>query len=70
MVHPVTIKVFSKNDYLVSLVRKKNLQSWFGLVGFNCIIAIVGYLIPNPLYKYILNIRGLAWLGLMAYQPL
>ena len=29
---------------------------WFGLVGFYGISTIVGYLIPNPLYTYILNI--------------
>ena len=28
----------------------------FGLVGFYGISIIVGYLIPNPLYAYILNI--------------
>ena len=31
---------------------------------------IVGYLMPNPLYTYILNIYDLVWLGFMAYQPL
>ena len=30
----------------------------------------VGYLKPNPLYTYILNIYDLVWLGFMAYQPL
>ena len=29
---------------------------WFGWVGFYGISIIVGYLMPNPLYKYILNI--------------
>ena len=29
---------------------------WFGLVGFYGISTIVGYLMPNPLYTYILNI--------------
>ena len=28
---------------------------WFGLVGFDGISTIVGYLMPNPLYTYILN---------------
>ena len=28
---------------------------WFGLVGFYGISTIVGYLMPNPLYTYILN---------------
>ena len=38
----------------------------FGLVGFYGISTIVGYLMPNPLYTYILNIYDL---GFMAYQP-
>ena len=43
---------------------------WFGLVWFYGISTIVGYLMPNPLYTYILNIYDLVWLGFMAYQPL
>ena len=43
---------------------------WFGLVGFYGISTIVGYLMPNPLYTYILNMYDLVWLGFMAYQPL
>ena len=43
---------------------------WFGSVGFYGISTIVGYLMPNPLYTYILNILDLVWLGFMAYQPL
>ena len=31
----------------------------FGLVWFDGISTIVGYLMPNPLYTYILNIDGL-----------
>ena len=42
----------------------------YGLVGFYGISTIVGYLMPNPLYTYILNIYDLGWLGFMAYQPL
>ena len=41
---------------------------WFGLVGFYGISTIVGYLMLNPLYTYILNING--WLGFIAHQPL
>ena len=41
-----------------------------GLVGFYGISTIVGYLIPNPFYTYILNIYDLVWLGFMTYQPL
>ena len=29
---------------------------WFGMVVFYGISTIVGYLMPNPLYTYILNI--------------
>ena len=29
---------------------------WFGLVGFYGISTLVDYLMPNPLYAYILNI--------------
>ena len=43
---------------------------WFGLVGFYGISIIIGYLMPNPLNAYILNIYDLVWLGFMAYQPL
>ena len=39
----------SLETYLMILV-------WFGLVGFYGISTIVGYLMPNPLYTYILNI--------------
>ena len=42
----------------------------FSLVGFYGISTIVGYLMPNPLYTYILNICDLVWLDFMAYQPL
>ena len=33
----------------------------FGWVGFYGISTIVGYLMPNPLYTYILNIYDLVW---------
>ena len=45
-------------------------MAWFGLVGFYGISTIVGYLIPNPLYTYILNVYGLVLLAFMAHQPL
>ena len=40
------------------------------LTGFDGISTIVGYLIPNPLYAYMLNIYDLVLLSFMAYQPL
>ena len=42
----------------------------FALVGFYGILTIVGYLMPNPIYTYILNVYDLLWLGFIAYQPL
>ena len=32
--------------------------------------TIVGHLMPNPFYTYILNIYALAGLDFMVYQPL
>ena len=43
---------------------------WLGWVGFYGISTIVGYLMPDPVHTYILNIYDLVWLGFMAYQPL
>ena len=40
------------------------------LVWFYGISTIVGYLMPNPLFTYILNIYDLGWLGFEAYQLL
>ena len=40
------------------------------MIWFYGISTIVGYLMPNPLYTYILNIEDLGWLDFMAYQPL
>ena len=37
------------------------------LIGFYGISTIVGYLMPNPLYTYILNRYDLVLLGFMAY---
>ena len=42
----------------------------YGLVWFYGISTIVGYLMPNPLYTYILDIYDLVELGFMAYQAL
>ena len=40
----------------------------FGLVGFYGMSTIVAYLIPNPLYTYILNIYDLVWFGLVLWH--
>ena len=42
----------------------------FGLVWFYSISTTVDYLMPNPLYTYILNKYDWVSLGFMAYQPL
>ena len=42
----------------------------FGLIAFYGLSTIVGYLRPNPLYAFILNIYDLVGFGFMAYQPL
>ena len=39
----------------------------YNLVWFYDISTIVGYLMSNPVYTYILN---MIWFGFMAYQPL
>ena len=38
------------------------------MVKFYGISAIVGYLIPNPLYTYILNIYDLVCIGLVGFN--
>ena len=42
---------------------------WFDVVGLYAISSILGYLMLNPLYTYMLNIYDVVWLGFMAYQP-
>ena len=42
----------------------------FGLLVFYGISTIAGYLMPNILYTYILDIYDLVYLCFMAYQPL
>ena len=43
----------------VPLVDHFLIKVWFGLVLFYAISTIVGYLMPNTLYTYILNIYDL-----------
>ena len=38
-------------------------MNWFGLVWFYGIAIFVGYLMPTPLYTYILNMNDLVWVG-------
>ena len=42
----------------------------FGLGYFYGISTIVGHLMPNPVYTYILNVYDLVWVVFMAYQPM
>ena len=53
-------RLFHVKSYLYIYIK----YIWFGLVGLS---TLVGYLMPNPIYTYILNIYDLVWL---AYQPL
>ena len=43
------------NDQTVLFQQFNLLNIWFGLVGFYAIAIIVDYLMPNPVYTYILN---------------
>ena len=36
---------------------------WFGWVGFYCTSDIVSYLIPNPIYTYILDMIWFGYVG-------
>ena len=54
---------------------KSSLYVYIKYIGFGFgrvygISTIVGYLMPNLLYTYILNIYDLVLVGFMAYQPL
>ena len=52
-------------DYNIFIEKKKlsekysNLHIWFGLVVFYGISTTVGYLMPNPVFRYILHIYDL-----------
>ena len=50
--------LFNAKSYLYIYIK----YIWFDLVGFHGISTIVGYLMQNPLYTYILNIYDLVWL--------
>ena len=65
----------SEESYYSNVENNQNTQKSFrdliwGLVRIYGIPTIVGYLMPNPFYTYILNIYDLVWLGFIAYQPL
>ena len=58
--HPVIPARFSEKCKTWSTVATQKWcfldQIWFGLVWFHGISTIVGYLMPNPVFTYILNI--------------
>ena len=45
-------RLFNAKSYLYTYIK----YIWFGLVGFYSKSTIVGYLMPNPIYTYTLNI--------------
>ena len=55
---------------LARAIQEITSQIYLSWVGFYGTSTIVGYLMPNPLYTYILDIYDLVSLGFMAYQPL
>ena len=52
-------RLFNAKSFLYIYIK----YIWYGLVGFYGISTIVGYLMPNSLYTYILNVYSLVWLG-------
>ena len=68
----ITLKLFTfYGSQLVSTLRHHQEKNFlFCLVWFDGISTIVGYLMPNTLYTYILNIYDLVGLGFMANQLL
>ena len=68
------VEVFIKYIHVLSKVTiiitsaKDQCSIWFSLVWFYGTSTIVGHLMPNPLYTYVLSIYDLVWLGCMVYQ--
>ena len=56
------------NSYIFFHVLDSTLRVVGSVGWFYGISTIVGYLMPNSFYIYILNIYDLVWLGFMAYQ--
>ena len=59
-------RLFNVKSYLYIYIK----YIGFGLVGFYGISTIIGYLMPYPLYTYILNRYDLVGSGFKAYRPL
>ena len=59
-------RLFNNKSSLYIYIKYKGLS----LVGFYGISTIVGYLMTNPLYTYILSRYDLVWFSSLAYQPL
>ena len=72
----VHVQLFVYNsiiDWVQNKVNQSNNNPLTGKIvfifGFNCTSILAGYLMPNPVYTYILNVYDLVWLGFIAYQP-
>ena len=50
-------RLFNAKSFLYVYIK----YIWFGLVWFYSISTVVGYLMPNSFYAYILNIYDLVW---------
>ena len=59
-------RLFNAKSFLYIYIR----YIGFGLDRFYGISIIVGYLMPNPFYTFILDIYDLVWIGFMANQSL
>ena len=64
------LHVFVEHYHCSVSLGEAHASIWFGSVWFYGISTIVGYLMQNAYYEYILNIYDLVWFGFMAYQPL
>ena len=58
--------IFVISEYQNSLLQLLE-KGW---VGFYGLLSFGGYLMPNPLNTYILDIYDLVGLGFIAYKPL
>ena len=66
LLHINQYRLFNAKSFLYIYIK----YIVFGFISFHGISTIVGYLMPNPLYIYIINISDLVCLGFMSYQPL
>ena len=55
----VATKMMHYKDTKAMVCLPDDDTDWFGLVWFYGISTIVGYLMPNPVFTYVLNIYNL-----------